>query len=79
MDCSICPLIDLVGIVQYADALLEQLLCLTLWLATSMRSGRHDVAMVPAKGQLIWAQVKLSMDKVGFDSAYCHQQPALSK
>jgi hypothetical protein len=55
--CNINPKIDLVGIGEYADALLQQLLCLIVWLATSMRSGRHDdVAMVPADGQLTWAR-----------------------
>jgi hypothetical protein len=47
--CSIYPVIDLEAIGQYADADLEQLLLLSLWLVPSMRSGRQeDVAQVPA-------------------------------
>ncbi len=43
----------LVEIGQYAGAMRHQMLCLTLWLATSIRSSRHDdVAMVPADGPL---------------------------
>jgi hypothetical protein len=73
--CFIDPAIDLVTILgQYADADLEQLLRLSLWLAPShmMRSGRQeDVALAPADGALTWAPVWLSVDKVEFDKS-CH-------
>ncbi len=48
MGCRIDPVIDLVEIGQYAGASRDQLLRLTLWLATSMTGRQDDVAMVPA-------------------------------
>ena len=65
------PVIDLVEIGQYADATRDQLLRLTMWLATSMRSCRHeDAAMAPVDhGPLTWAPVRLSVDNIEFDTS----------
>jgi hypothetical protein len=68
MGCSIDPVIDLVEIGQYAGASRDQLLCLTLWLATSMTGRQDDVAMVLAyQGPLTWAPVWLSVSNIEFD------------
>ncbi len=62
--CSIYPVADLVGIGRYAEATRDQLLCLTVWLAASMRSCR-DVAIAQVdQGQLTWAPVRLSVNNV---------------
>jgi hypothetical protein len=62
--------IDLVEIGQLAGATRDQLVYLTMWLATSIRSGRQDdVAMVPADGLLTWAPVLLSRDNIDFDTS----------
>jgi hypothetical protein len=47
MGCRIDPVIDLVEIGQCAGASRDQLLRLTLWLATSMTGRQDDVGMVP--------------------------------
>jgi ribonuclease HI len=70
MGCRIDPVIDLVEIGQYAGASRDQLLRLTLWLATSMTSRQDDVAMVPAdQGPLTWAPVRLSVSNIEFDDS----------
>jgi hypothetical protein len=65
------PVIDLVGIGQFADATRDQLLRLTMWLATSVRSCSDEVvAMVPAdRGPLAWAPIRLSVDNIEFDTS----------
>jgi ribonuclease HI len=65
------PVIDLVEIGQYADAERDQLLQLTMWLATSMRSCRdEDAEMAPAdRGPLAWVPVRLSVDNIEFDTS----------
>jgi hypothetical protein len=65
------PVIDLVGIGQFADAARDQLLRLTMWLATSVRSCSDEaVAMAPVdRGPLAWAPVRLSVDNIEFDTS----------
>jgi hypothetical protein len=68
--CHIEPVIDLVEIGQYAEATRRQMLCLTLWLAMSIRSSRQDdVAMVQAAGPLTWTPVRLSVSNVEFNES----------
>jgi hypothetical protein len=64
--CRIDLVSDLVEI--DADATRNQLLRLTMWLATSMRSCQHDG--VPAdRGPLTWAPVRLNVDNIVFDTS----------
>ncbi len=65
------PVIDLVGIGQFADAARDQLLQLTMWLATSVRSCSDEaVAMAQVdRGPLAWAPVWLSVDNIEFDTS----------
>jgi hypothetical protein len=69
--CRIDPVSDLVEIGQHADATRNQLLRLTMWLATSMRSFQREVtAMVPAdRSPLTWAPVRLNVDNIEFDTS----------
>jgi hypothetical protein len=72
MGCRIDPVIDLVEIGQYAGASRDQLLRLTLLLATSMTGRQDDVVMVQAdQGQLTWAPVRLSVSNIEFDDSCC--------
>ncbi len=58
--CRIDPVINIVEIGQYAGASQDQLLRLTLWLATSMTGRQDDVAVVPAdQGPLTCAPARL--------------------
>jgi hypothetical protein len=62
------PVVDLVEIGQFANADRNQLLCLTMWLAASVRScGTADVIMAD-RGPLAWATVRLSTEHVEFDT-----------
>ena len=62
------PVGDLVEIGQFAEADRDQLLALTLWLATSMRSRRDEDAIMADRGPLAWAPVRLSTQHVEFDT-----------
>jgi len=62
------PATDLIEIGQYAGASREQLLALTLWLAPSLWSCQDDDAPMADGGPLTWEPVRLSTDRVEFDS-----------
>ncbi len=63
------PVTDLIEIGQYADASREQLLALTLWLAPGLWSCRDDDAAMADRGPLTWKPVRLSTDRLEFDSS----------
>ena len=63
------PVVDLVEIGQFANADRNQLLCLTMWLAASVRTcGTADVIMAD-RSPLAWAPVRLSTEHVEFDNS----------
>jgi hypothetical protein len=62
------PVGDLVEIGQFAEADRDQLLALTLWLATSMSSRRDEDVIMADRGPLAWAPVRLSTQHVEFDT-----------
>jgi hypothetical protein len=65
------PVINLVGICQFADAARDQLLLLVMWLVTSVLSCSDEAeaaVMAPADlGPLAWALVLMSVDTIEFD------------
>ena len=63
------PVADLVGIGQFADADRSQLLCLTMWLAASIRSRRAADVIMDDRGPLAWVPVRLSTEHVEFDTS----------
>ena len=67
--CRIDPVTDLVGIGRHAEATRDQLLRLTLWLATSICDGRVEIKQQLDQGPLTWAPVRLSVSNVQFDDS----------
>ncbi len=65
---SVDPVGDLVEIGQFAEADRDQLLTLTLWLATSMRSRRDEDVIMPDRDPLAWAPVRMSTEHLEFDT-----------
>jgi hypothetical protein len=65
---SVDPVGDLVEIGQFAEEDRDQLLTLTLWLATSMRSRRDEDVIMVDRGPLAWAPGRLSTEHVEFDT-----------
>ena len=63
------PVADLVGIGQFADADRSQLLCLTMWLAASIRSRRAADVIMDDRGPLAWVPVRLLTEHVEFDTS----------
>ncbi len=60
---------DLVGIGQFAGAELDVLLSLTIWLASTLQSKGTEDARMADRGQLAWAPLELSTERVVFDTS----------
>ena len=64
------PVQDLVGIGQFAGADQCDLLSLTTWLASTLRSkGTKDARMADRGGPLLWPPIQLSSERVKFDTS----------
>jgi hypothetical protein len=55
--------------IERPTATRNQLLRLTMWLATSMRSCQHDDGVPADRGPLTWAPVRLNVDNIVFDTS----------
>ena len=61
---------ELVGIGQFEGAERGVLLCLTIWLASTLRSQGTEDARMADRGPLTWAPIQLSAERVVFDTRF---------
>ena len=63
------PVQDLVGLGQFAGAERGNLLSLTIWLTSTLRSKGTEDARMADRGPLTWAPIQLSTERVVFDTS----------